>query len=411
MKRAEFIRLLSAAAFLPTGSHAQERTSREELDTRFRDGMKKLDEVFWVPELANWLDRPGKDLRGHFEGKINPPWWSCANAVEAMVDYMELTRTRLYDVRLREIYAGNVLRGTRLYKVAETLEKQGPWNGEDRWKLSQKLKAIDPKKVNGSEFRNEYLDDSAWWGIAWLRFFEWTHDVLYLRTARAIHAHMAANWRKEGGVSWGEEADKRDPNAITNSLFVVLSARLYRVTKEKPFLDWAEKTLAWEKEVKLYDGTGIVDRPGHQGDYWTYNQGAYLGALEALYSVTGKAGHLEEAAAIAETVIAKSGVVREDGVLYEKLSTDGWDVGMFKGICTRYFAILARTMRRGNLHAETAGRIERVLEASAAAILRSKTKDGLYPLEWQEAPRAEIHNFNTQLSALIAVVAALPLRG
>ncbi len=32
---------------------------------------------------------------------------------------------------------------------------------------------------------------------------------------------------------------------------------------------------------------------------------------------------------------------------------------------------------------------------------------GLYPLESQPEPRAAIHNYNTQLSALIALAAAL----
>ena len=55
----------------------------------------------------------------------------------------------------------------------------------------------------------------------------------------------------------------------------------------------------------------------------------------------------------------------------------------------------------------TAAKLDRVMEASAAAILKSKVKDGLYPLEWQEPPRAEIHNYNTQLAALIALAACL----
>ena len=92
---------------VPAGSRAQEEPSKDDLDKRFREGMSKLDEIFWVPEIANWLDRPGKDLRGHFEGKINPPWWSCANAVEAMVDYMDHTNTGIYDQRIREIHAAN----------------------------------------------------------------------------------------------------------------------------------------------------------------------------------------------------------------------------------------------------------------------------------------------------------------
>lgn len=409
--RADFLKLLSAAALFPAICPAEDEPSKDNLAKRFREGMAKLDETFWVPEIANWLDRPGKDLRGHFEGRINPPWWSCANAVETMVDYMDLTGTGIYDQRLREIHEGNVLRGSRWPRLAESLKAEGKWTGEDGAKLQRRMKRLDPKRVHDSEFRNEYLDDSAWWGIAWLKFHERTKDPRYLRTARAIHEHMANNWRKDGGVSWAEEADKRDPNAITNSLFVVLSARLFRVTKQQVFLDWAEKTLSWEKEAKLYDGTAIVDRPGRTGDYWTYNQGAYLGGLEALFRATGRADYLNEAAAVASSIVAGSSIVLEDGVLYEKLGTEGWDVGLFKGIGARYFGILSRTLRRGKLHGDVVRAIDRVLEASAAAILNSKMKDGLYPLEWHEPPRAEIHNFNTQLSALVALVAALPARG
>lgn len=407
MKRSEFIKLLTTAAFLPAMRAEEGPVSRDDLAKRFREGMAKLDEVFWVPEIANWLDRPGRDLRGHFEGKINPPWWSCANVVEVMVDYMNVTRSNLYNQRLKELHAGNVLRGSRLPELAKSLRKAGAWSEEDERRLQRKMKSLDPKKVHDSEFRNEYLDDSAWWGIAWLKFHERTKDPRYLRTARAIHEHMANFWRKEGGVSWAEDADKRDPNAITNSLFVVLSARLYRVTKEKSFLDWAEKALAWEKEAKLYDGTGIVDRPGHVADYWSYNQGAYLGGLEALFSATGKQVYLDEAAAVARTIVEKSGVVLENGILYEKLSTEGWDVGMFKGICARYFGILSRTLRKQKSHVEVAEQLDRIVKQCVESILKRPQKDGLYPLEWQEPPRAEIHNFNTQLSALIALQAAI----
>jgi predicted alpha-1,6-mannanase (GH76 family) len=396
---------LAAASFLPRLANAQEPAT--DLRKAFREGMATLNDEFWVPELANWLDRPGKDLRGHFEGQINPPWWSCANAVEVMVDFMNLAQTDRYDLQLRELHAGNVLRGSRLPQLAASLKKQGKWSAEDQAKLERGMKSLDPAKVNGSEFRNEYLDDSAWWGIAWLKFHERTKDPRYLRTAVAIHRHMAANWQKDGGVSWADEDDKRDPNAITNSLFVVLSARLFRVTRQQPFLAWAEKTLAWEKEAKLYDGTAIVDRPGHVGDYWTYNQGAYLGGLEALHQATGKAAYLDEAARVATTLIEKSGIVRPDGILFEKLRTDGWDVGMFKGICARYFGILERSLRRNRVHPEVAERLAAVLQSSAAAILKSPRENGWYPLEWQEAPRAGIYNYNTQLSALIALVAGM----
>jgi predicted alpha-1,6-mannanase (GH76 family) len=403
--RTRFLRSLAALALCPRISSGAEPGA--ELAKAFRTGMATLDDLFWVPEIANWLDRPGKDLRGHFEGRINPPWWSCANAVEAMVDFMEVTRTPVFDARLKALHAGNVLRGSRLPRIAEALTVQGSWTDADEKRFRRAMRAVDPKAIHGTEFRNEYLDDSAWWGIAWLKFHERTRDPRYLRTAAAIHKHLAANWQKDGGVSWAEEDDKRDPNAITNSLFVVLSARLFRVTKDAGHLGWAEKTIAWEKEAKLYDGTAIVDRPGHQGDYWTYNQGAYLGGLEALHAATGRRAWLDEAAAAATTIIGKSGIVRDDGVLYEKLGTDGWDVGMFKGICARYFGSLSRTLKKQRLHPEVSAALDRVLAASAGAILKLPQVNGLYPMEWQQPPRAKVVNYNTQLSALIALLAAM----
>jgi predicted alpha-1,6-mannanase (GH76 family) len=129
--------------------------------------------------------------------------------------------------------------------------------------------------------------------------------------------------------------------------------------------------------------------------------------LEALYQASGELKYLADAAATARTMLAGSGIVREDGVLYEKLSTEGWDVGMFKGICARYFRILARTLRSRKLSEDVAEQLDRVVNASIGAIVKRPQKDGLYPLEWQEPPRAEIHNFNTQLAALIAIAAGL----
>jgi predicted alpha-1,6-mannanase (GH76 family) len=269
------------------------------------------------------------------------------------------------------------------------------------------MSSLDSGKIHGSEFRNEYLDDSAWWGIAWLKFHERTKDVRYLRTAIAIHRHMAANWRKDGGVSWADEAGKRDANAITNSLFVILSARLHRVTGQQEYLEWAERTHAWQEQKKLYDGTAIVDRPGHVGDYWTYNQGAYLGGLEAMHATTGEVAYLDKAAQVASTILDRSGIVRSDSILFEKLGRGGWDCSLFKGICARYFGVLSRSLKRREIHMDVAARLDSVLHASAVSILKTSKKDELYPLEWHQPPRSLTSNYNTQLSALMAFCAVV----
>jgi predicted alpha-1,6-mannanase (GH76 family) len=157
--------------------------------------------------------------------------------------------------------------------------------------------------------------------------------------------------------------------------------------------------------VKLYDGVGIVDRPGHQGDYWTYNQGVYLGGLEALHAATGEIKYLEEAALVVKSMIEKSGIVTSEKILLEKLSTEGWDVGMFKGICARYWGLLAYSLRRAKIRTDVAAQIEEVLRASCKAVLTLPQQQGLYPLEWQSHSRAEVVNFNTHASAILLLMA------
>jgi hypothetical protein len=80
---------------------------------------------------------------------------------------------------------------------------------------------------------------------------------------------------------------------------------------------------------------------------------------------------------------------------------------MFKGICVRYFSVLSRSLKRQKVHPEVVAKLDRVIVASADAILKLPQENQLYPLEWQQPPRAQIANYNTQLSALIALAAAL----
>src|ERR1051325_3649267 len=62
--------------------------SAEALTARITSGIELLNQTYWSPALQIWLDRPGDDLRAHYEGRLNPPWWPSANALEVLLDFM-----------------------------------------------------------------------------------------------------------------------------------------------------------------------------------------------------------------------------------------------------------------------------------------------------------------------------------
>jgi predicted alpha-1,6-mannanase (GH76 family) len=398
----------------PLFLRAAEFLEREALTRRIADGVGVLDRLYWSPTLNIWLDRAGDDLRAHYEGRLNPPWWSSANAVEVLIDFMNASGLKDHEAAVEALYELHKTRGGTSARLIAELKRRGQWSAADDEKAKRHTdKADGPGEAKTdyyTEFRNEYLDDSGWWGIAWLKMYDRTRAEKYLTTAKAIHAHMAKNWRpdKDGGVMWGEAADKLTPNAITNSLFLILSARLYERTHEPAYLRWAEQSHEWFHARALFDGTGVVDAPGHQADYWTYNQGAFIGGLVALYQATGRAAYLEEAVQVADNILQGSGLVLPGGVLVEKLGTSGWDPGLFKGIFARYLGQLRDVLKAGKLHPELALEIDRVLRASAASMLEnSLAADGQYTIEWHKDAKDQTRNFNTQTSALALLVAVL----
>ena len=374
---------------------------------RVVEGFRRLNERYYSPVLKIWLDRAGDDLRGHFEGRVNPPWWSAANTVEGMIDFMNTTGRKDYDAMLAEMHDLHRDPMQRWPLVAAALRERGQWTPG----FEKRMKRKRPKVAYESSFRNEYLDDSGWWALAWLKMAVRTGEEKYLTTAKTIHEHMAGAWRPDlgGGVLWCLEPDKQHPNTITNNLFLILSARLAVVTKEKTYATWAEKTYAWIQEKKLYDGTGVVDGPGHEWDYWSYNQGTWLSGLVAYAELKQDGKFLDQAADAALRMVDHGGFLTEGGVLQEKLGVSGWDGCLFKGIMTRGLAGLRDALRTAGRRPEVVARLEKILTTTAAALYSCQPdKDGQYPADWHPGGKNQERNFNTDTSALLALIAALP---
>jgi predicted alpha-1,6-mannanase (GH76 family) len=246
-------------------------------------------------------------------------WWNSANALEALIDYMALTKDRRH-----------------LDVISTTFEKRQSGN-----------------------FLNEYYDDEGWWGIAWVKAYDLTKDSRYLDMAKRIFDDMKGGWDDTfgGGVWWRK--DRRYKNAIPNELFLTLATRLHQRTRHdkgpESYLDWAQKEADWfEASGMINDRNLVNDGLNRQGKNngrttWTYNQGVILGGLTEMYRITHKSSYLRRAESIADAAIRT--LVDEDGILVEPCegSSDcGGDAPQFKGIFMRYLGQLYTVSKKAS---------------------------------------------------------------
>ena len=199
--------------------------------------------------------------------------------------------------------------------------------------LFRRQSAINPT------FINEFNDDMAWWALASLRAYDISGDPKYFDRALLLWNTIIRSWDDElGGGIWWKNNEKTGKNACINSPASIIASKLYQLTGDEEYLEWAVKLYEWVKEHLA--PTGLVwDNVNREGTIWhatfTYNQGTYIGAAVELYKITGDPTYLEDARRTAHLSMTR--LIEPTGVLKDEGQGDG---GGFKGIFVRYLGSL-----------------------------------------------------------------------
>jgi predicted alpha-1,6-mannanase (GH76 family) len=271
----------------------------------------------WARVNRNAYDRPTAaatgmmmfyDLgTGLFDGT---GWWNSANALTAIIDNIRDTGMGSYEYAIATTYQDN----------------------------------------DSSDFTNDYMDDTAWWGLAWADAYQLTGDTDYLTTAEQDADYVNGYWDSTcgGGVEWRTARDGK--NAITNSLYLELNAELHNlIPGDTTYLDRAEQEWTWFQGTGMLNSSHLVNDgissttcTNNNGTVWSYNQGVLIAGLSELYIATGQSSLLTTAEQIGDAATTTP-LLNSNGILTEPCeSSDSCDPDgqSFKGAFIRGLGLL-----------------------------------------------------------------------
>jgi predicted alpha-1,6-mannanase (GH76 family) len=252
-------------------------------------------------------------------------WWMSANDLTAIIDNIKVADIGSYKPIVGWIYSANRAAGVA-----------GDAYGD---------------------FKNNFIDDTGWWAMAWIDAYQLTGSRAYLATAEDDANYMNSFWTSTcgGGVWWSTARNYK--NAIANELDLYVNAALHDVIPgDTKYLNQAVKEWNWFSASGMINGSNLINdglkiessgRCVNNGDTtWTYNQGVVLEGLAELYKATGNAKYLASAEKLAHasTTSGKLNPVSATaprGELREIVSnpSDG-NTPMFKGAYIRGLDVL-----------------------------------------------------------------------
>ncbi|KAI1789136.1 glycoside hydrolase family 76 protein [Ganoderma leucocontextum] len=196
-----------------------------------------------------------------------------------------------------------------------------------------------------------YNDDAGWVVLALLKVADYKNihnqnSTAYMNSAKIVYDLIAAEWDNTcgGGVWWSSAHAYK--NAVTNELFLHISAKLYNHYKDAKYLTNAKKTWTWllnsgmrNSQGLWNDGLTLGTCKSNNRTTWTYNQGVIASGLAQLYLATNDSHYLTQAEITLDAAIAhktENGILKETCDNASPTSTCGTDGEMFKGIWMKH---------------------------------------------------------------------------
>lgn len=173
----------------------------------------------------------------------------------------------------------------------------------------------------GSQHR--FLDDNAWAALGLLDAYELEHTTAYLTAAKMVATYMVKAGRLleenppgGGGMYWQDSpADDsntyKTKNTANNAPAIVIFCRLYQLTGDEAYLEYARMTYKWlyttlldKSPWLMWDAlnveTGEINK--YQAPYTT---GSMLHAASLLYAITGENTYKKTADKIAQAAYSR----------------------------------------------------------------------------------------------------------
>ncbi len=293
-----------------------------------------------------------------------------------------------------------VASGSNGYYAKDTTKSTAP--GADSWTLAEEIEmAIDAYNrsktsaylntvnqligyyvaANGTNWTGDaYDDDILWMTIACERAYLITGNSSYASMAQSnFDAVYARGYDTTlGGGIW-ESTLKKSKTSCANCPCVISACYLYQIYGTSAYLTKAQSIYSWERSTLFNTSTGNVDDNISAAGVvstsaYTYNQGTFIGAANALYGITSTTSYLNDATLAANYT---QNNLCSSGMLPQYSSTG--DFAGFNGIFIRWLGIFAQQRGLWGTYYNW------MAQNAMAAWNQQRTSDGLSWNDWASA--------------------------